>query len=523
MEGQMMKKYANYGGLAGLALVLIGLFLYSVNSVVSTFTAIVLIFGTALLIANVVLKFSEIKTGLSSRSAKFGSNAALMILFIFGIIVVVNIVLNRFTWRVDTTAAKQFSLADQTKKVLSSLDQDVKVTGFFKTNEEFRAKELLTEYSQVSPKFSFEFVDPDKKPGIAKKYDIKAYSTLVVEGESKTEKITESTEQALTNALIKVTREGVKKIYFTQNHQEKDYDVAEAAGLSKAKTAIEEQNFQLEKISLISGQHDSIPNDCSVLVIAGPMTSLLPPEEQMVESYLKRGGKVIFMLDPESPPQYGFFLAKYGIKVGNDLVVDASPIGQFFGAGPIIPLVSQYEAHAITEGFGMMTFYPQTRSVAKMEEVPTGLTVTEVAKTSAQSWGEVDPITDGEVGFDETRDIEGPVAIFTVAEKTADNPNQVEDKYGVGTSDVKTRLAVIGDSDFATNAHFQNQGNGNLFMNTINWLAEEEDLISVRPKDPEDRRLSLTQKQSRTILYLGVLMLPLLIFVTGIFVYTKRK
>lgn len=519
----MIKKYANYGGLAGLALVLIGLFLYSVNSNVSTFTAIVLIFGLALMVAFIVLKFNEIKTGLSSRSAKFGSNAALMIVFVFGIIIVVNIALSRFTWRVDTTAAKQFSLADQTKKVLKNLDQDVKVTGFFKTNEDFRARELLTEYDQVSPKFSFEFVDPDKKPGIAKKYDVKAYNTLVVEGAGKTEKISESTEEALTNALIKVTREGIKKVYFTQNHQEKDYEISEATGLSKAKAAIEEQNFQIEKLSLISGEQDSIPDDCSVLVIAGPTTSLLPPEEIMVENYLKRGGKVIFMLDPESPPQYGFFLAKYGIKVGNDLVVDASPIGQFFGAGPIIPLVAQYEPHAITEGFGMMTFYPQTRSVAKMEQVPAGLTVTEVAKTSAQSWGEVDPISNGQVGFDENRDNKGPVAIFTVAEKAADSPGKVEDKYGVGTSDVKTRLAVFGDSDFATNGYFDNQGNGNLFMNTINWLAEEEDLISVRPKDPEDRRLSLTQKQSRTILYLGVILLPLLIFATGIFVYTKRK
>lgn len=519
----MISKYANYGGLAGLVFVLTGLIMFSVNSELSVLTTIVLVLGVALLVAYIVIRFNDIKTGLSSRSAKFGTNAALMILFLFGILVVVNILLNRFTWRVDTTAAKQFSLAEQTKKVLRNLDQEIKVIGFYKTNEEFRVKELLTEYDQVSPKFSFEFVDPDKKPGLAKKYDIKAYNTIVVEGESKTEKITESTEEALTNALIKVTREGSKKVYFTTNHNERDIDKTEPDGFSKVKAAIEEQNFAVEKLSLIAQDQDSIPDDCSVLVIAGPHSSLLPPELEKVENYLKKGGKVILMLDPEAPSEYGEFLAKYGIKLGNDLVVDASPIGQFFGAGPIVPLVAQYQAHTITENFGIMTYFPQARSVSKMDEAPSGVTVTEIAKSSDQSWGEVDPITSGKVGFEEGKDLRGPVALFTVAEKNAAIKVKKDDKYGLGSGEAKTRLAVFGDSDFATNGHFSNQGNGNLFMNTLNWLAEEEDLISVRPKDPEDRRLNLTQKQSRMILYFGVILLPLVIFAAGIVVYTKRK
>ena len=517
-----MKKYANYGGLAGLVLVLIGVVMFSINTIMTTVNAILLIVGVLLLLAYVALQFNEIKVGLSSRSAKFGTNAALMILFIFGILVVLNIVFNRFSWRIDTTAAKQFSLAPQTKKVLKNLDQDVHVIGFFKSGDEFQARELLTEYAHYSPRFSFEFVDPDKKPGLAKKHGIKQYNTIVIEGESKSEKITKSTEEEITNALIKVTREGIKKVYFTQGHGEKDIDDSEAKGLSKMKEAIEEQNFQVEKIQL-TAEPDSIPADCAVLVVAGPKSSFLPPEEKKVREYLKRGGKVIFMLDPEAPDDYAKFLEEWGIKVGDDLVVDVSPIGQFFGLGPIVPLVSQYESHAITKEFGIMTFFPETRSVAKADDVPSGVTVTEIAKTSAQSWGETDPISRGKVRFDADKDLKGPVPIFAVAEKMAEKPAKTEDKYDLGTGEVKTRIAVFGDSDFASNAYFNNQGNGNLFMNTLNWLAEEEDLISVRPRDPEDRRLNLTKKQSRMILYLGVILFPVLIFATGIVVYVKRK
>lgn len=518
----MMKKYANYGGLLGLALVLIGAIVYSVNAIMTTITAIVMIVGVVLLLAYVVLQFNEIKANLSSRSAKFGSNAALMIVFIFGILVVINIIFNRFTLRYDTTAAKQYSLAEQTRKVLKNLDQVVQVIGFFKSGEERGAKELLTEYSHYSPRFSFEFVDPDKKPGLAKKNGIKSYGTILIESEGKSEKVMKSTEEDITNALIKVTREGVKKIYFTTGHGEKEFDSNDKSGLSKMKTAIEDQGYQVAKI-LLTDPPDSIPADCALLIVAGPKTDFLKPEADKVEKYLERGGKALFMLDPESPAGYGDFLQKWGFKVDKDLIVDASGIGQLFGAGPTIPIVSKYEKSDITKDFGLMTFFPEARSISKAENVPSGITVTEVAKTSPRSWGETSPITNGRVGFDEGKDLKGPVPVLTVAEKTATNPIKKQDKYNLGTGQVKTRIAVFGDSDFASDGYFKNQGNGGLFLNTMNWLAEEEDLISVRPHDPEDRRLNLTQKQSKVILYLGVILLPLVIFASGIVVYKKRK
>jgi len=520
----MMKKYANLFGLTGLAVVFAGLVVYSINSRITTVSTILLALGVLLLIANVVLRFQEVKAGLSSRSAKFGSNAILTVVFILGILIVLNILLSRFSYRVDTTASKMYSLSEQTRKVLKNLDKDVSVYGFFKSGEEGRAQEFMTEYAHYSQRFKSEFIDPDKKPGMAKKYNVKSYGTLIFECEDKQEKINEVTEEALTNALIKVTREGVKKIYFSTGHGEKDYENSEQEGLSKAKDAIAELNYQYDKIFLVQ-EPDSIPADCALLVIAGPQTDLLQPERAKIDDYLKRGGKLLLMLEPESPQSYSDLLKDWGIVAGNDLIVELSPIGQLFGAGPIMPIVNSYTNHVISEGFnGMMTLYAQARSVAKSEDTPVGVTVTEIAKTSSSSWGETSPLgADGRVGFDPDADNKGPLSVFTVAEKDAENPSKSDDKYGLGSGDIKARLAVFGDSDFATNAYFNFQANGNLFLNTLNWLAMEEDLISIRPRDPEDRRLSLTAKQSKMMLWLGVILMPVLIFSFGIYVYRRRK
>ncbi|MBN1561260.1 Gldg family protein [candidate division KSB1 bacterium] len=517
----MMKKYSNWIGLLGLLFVLAGLVTYSISTMINTLVTILLVIGVILLVGYVILQFREIKSGLSSRSAKFGANAALMVIFLLGILVVVNILGHRFSYRSDLTAARIFSLAEQTRKVLKNLDKDVNVIGFFKAGEESQAREFMIEYSHFSQRFKYEFIDPDKEPGLAKKYDIKSYGTIVLECEDKQEKINTVSEEEITNALIKVTREGVKRILFTTGHGEKDYDDSEQGGLSKAKNAIAELNYDIDKVFLVQAP-DTLGADVALIVMAGPMTDLLSPERGKLDDYLTRGGKLLLMLDPESPASYGDFLADWGVELGNDLIIELSPVGQLFGAGPIMPVVTSYEKHAIVEGFGgAMTLFSEARSVGKMTDPPAGVTVTEIAKTSNNSWGETSAIgADGQVGFDPA-DNQGPLAIFTIAEKSATTfpPAMADELSGPG----KGRVAVFGDADFATNAYFNFQANGNLFLNVVNWLAEEEDLISIMPRDPEDRRLSMTAQQSKLMLWLGVILLPLAVFGLGIYVYRRRK
>ncbi len=518
-----MKKYANIGGWAGLALIIIGLVIYSINSLLTTSAIICMSAGVAFIIAYVVLKFNELKVSLSSRSARFGSNAALVVIFVLGILIVINILASKFSARVDTTASKLYSLAAQTEKVLKNMDKDVKVIGFFKSGNEGQARELLTEYKHFTERLDYEFHDPDKNPGLAKSYNIQTYGTVVVESQGKRERVNNVTEEDLTNAIISVTREGVKKVYFTKGHGERDYDATEPDGMSTAKEFIRDENYELDTIMLAEADSD-IPDDCSVLVIARPQTDLFAHEQEKIKNYLQRGGKVMMLLDPESPASYASFLNDWGLNVEDGIVVDASGVGQLFGAGPTIPIVSQYASHVITKNFSVMTFFPEARPVMKADDAPADITVEEIAKTSGRSWAEKSPLTTEEIAFNEGMDIRGPISVFSIAEKDAENqPEQNEDEEITGSGTLKTRLAVFGDSDFASNQYFKVQGNKDLFMNALSWLAEEEDLISVRPRSPEDRRLNITQKQSKLMLYVGVILLPLAVFMLGAIVYRRRK
>lgn len=517
-------KIGDYLGLGGVAVILIGLVSYSVHGVLTTAITVLLILGLALVIAYGVLNFAAIRSALSSRSTKFGTNAVLMSLVVFGILVLLNFVANRHSLRADTTAAKQFSLAEQTKKVLKNLDRDVKVTAFYRSEDQWQIESLLKEYEHYSPHFKWEIIDPDQKPAIAKRYNITAYNTTVLECDGKEERITSRTEQDLTNALIKVTRRENKKIYFVTGHGEKDIEDTERDGYDSIKKLLKNENYDVEKILL--AEKDHVPDDCSLLVIAGPRTDLFQKEKEMIEEYLKKGGKALFLLDPESPDSYSELLKDWGVEVGKNVVVDASGIGRLFGAGPAMPIVAQYTNHAITKDFRLMTFYPYARSVRKAEDAPSDITITELAKTSENSWGETDPITTGStVRFDEGKDLEGPVPIAVAVEKEAEETTPSSDNGESEETEkvTKTRIVVFGDSDFASNTYYRAQGNGDFFMNAVSWLAEQEDLISIRPRDPEDRRVNLTRSQSRLMFWVSVVLMPLAVLGVGAGIYWKRR
>ena len=455
--------------------------------------------------------FDTIKKTLSLRSVRYGGNTLAVSLILLVILGLINFVVTRHSYRVDLTAGKQFSLAPQTQKVLKNLKKDVKVTAFFKSGDKREMEDLLKAYRFYSKKFSYEFIDPDRKPAIAKRYGIRSYRTSVVECSDKEEKITSTQEQDLTNALIKVTREGQKVIYFLEGHGENNIDDTGRTGYSSAKKAIEAENYKVKK--LILAEKKSIPKDCSILIISGAKKKLFPAELDTIQTYLERGGKALFLLDPE--PSFGFtdFLDKWGLKIENDVVLDVSGVGRLFGMGPAVPLVSSYEPHEITRKFRMMTFYPYARSVTPEKNPGNGLTVKALFKTNSGSWGETN-LKNGKARFDKGVDLPGPVTLGVVITKKVSND---------ASGKKKTRLVVIGDSDFANNSYFGVQGNGDLFMNIVSWLAEEEDLISVRAKRPEDRRVFMTARQAKWVMYLTVILMPLAAVGVGVGVYMRRK
>jgi ABC-type uncharacterized transport system involved in gliding motility auxiliary subunit len=250
-------------------------------------------------------------------------------------------------------------------------------------------------------------------------------------------------------------------------------------------------------------------------VIAGPKTEPFPKEFEIVNGFLNAGGGVLVMADPSPAASLSGFLKDWQVTLDNDIIVDVSGAGRLMGAGPTIPLVMQYESHAITERFRQMSFFPLARSIQPPKAAEGTISVTTLFKSNAESWGETD-LKDQSASYDAKTDLKGPLPMAVAVDKTIK-------PAGENSAAVKARMVVVGNSDFASNPYFGAQGNGNLFLNMVSWLAQEEDLISIRPKAQEDRKIMLSQSQERMLQMLVLVLLPGGVLMAGIIVWTRRR
>jgi ABC-type uncharacterized transport system involved in gliding motility auxiliary subunit len=455
------------------------------------------------------------------RKTKYGLNTIVAIVLFIGILGIINFLSDRHHLRTDLTYSGIFSLADQTDKILKGLDEEVKVYAFYQIPDR-RLEDLLNEYKLKSEKFQYDFVDPDKEPELAKAYDVQNYGTVIVKSGDNLETLSDVTEEKLTNALLKVSREERKKIYFLAGHDERDVENIEREGYNAAKIALEEENYEIGTVT-IAREGEEVPQDCAALVIASPKVALLEHEIAKIESYLKSGGSALLMLDPAPGIGLEEFAAGWGVNVGNDVVVDVSGVGRLFGAGPTIPLVTDYLSHSITSDFKVMTFFPLTRSITPAGDSDGKRKVEMLLQTTTRSWAEKN-FTEEKFKLDKDVDVKGPVPIavavtneFEPVSGSLEEPESTDKERNIA------RMVVFGDSDFACNSYFSVSGNSDLFLNVVNWLAEEEDLISIRPKAREDRRVTMTAAQSRAVFYLTVFAMPLMVLVAGVVIKLRRK
>lgn len=502
-----MKRYANIAIVLGIVMLLYSLMNFSLNQIWGWISTISLILGAAIGGLGVYFRLQMRQKKWNRRMLQYGANSLLSTVIVLGIIVLLAFITNRHNARADLTAKGLYSLADQTKTVLKDLKKEVNIIAFYKSSDETRAKDLLDEYGYRSGRINYQIIDPNQKPQLARQYGVSQYNTVVVESGAKQETITDLNESNLTNAIIKVTRDLDKVIYFTAGHGERDITGDGAKGFKTAADGIKNENYQVETLNL--AKEKNIPEDCSVLVIAGPKADFFEFELDTIKNYIETGGKLMVLMDPQWKPALVSFLKQYKIEVGDNIIVDASGVGQLFRMGPEVPLVNQYENHDIFKDFNVMTFYPIACSVEAMDEGEKGFNTKVLFKSSSNSWGETDYMT-REVEFNQGKDLKGPVPMAVLSSKTLDNKK-------------KAAVMVIGDSDFATNAYIKNSGNFDLFLNEINYLAEEEDMITVRPKEIDDRRVNLTAKDSKLILYVSVIALPLIVVVAGVFIYFRRR
>ena len=492
--------------------------------------------GIAAFTAFVVRRFQAILHFFVSRQARYGANVAISLLAVLGIAVILNVVVaQRLDKAADWTADKIYTLSDQTKNILRGLDREVKVIAFFSNSpnnprsqqQHQRAKDLLEMYKRETDKFTVDFVDPYTDPRKKEKHDVRFDETTVFESSGTRERVTAVDEQKFTSAIMKVARDEVKKIYFLTGHEERSFDDFEQGGYSQAKEELEAQNYLVETLLLTT--EPQIPADCVLLVIPGPKSPFNRHELNAIAKYLDNNGKLLIMFEPsivqaEDPNRNLVrLMTQWGISVGNNLVIDRFQYD--FTGGVAAPAVIRFEFHQIVRYMRQHVTFLAARSVSPKQDKGSELNVKSLAKTTdgiGVSWGETGRKEDGTFADPEytpNEDAPPPVSLAVAVEllnhedMSADEPKKT-----------KTRIVAVGDADFASNYFFEATGGGDLFLNAVNWLTLEEDLIAIRPVDPNERTLRFpTRGEAAFVQIASIFLIPLIIFLVGLVVWWRRR
>ena len=520
-----MRRSAALYGIIGLVLLIFGIIDHQIAPGFRFFVWVNLVAGIFALVLWITSSGSAIGSIVGQRSTRYGANAILYSIAFVALIIAANYISSLHHRRLDLTTEKVFSLSSQSEQVVKNLKEPIKLIGFFQGGENQTARDLYATYAYASPKVTYQLVDPDKHPEMAERYKVTVMNTthIAVGGPDSEQgtNVTELSEEALTNAIIRATNNTKKVVEFLDGHGEADpSDVQNNAGYGELKKDLEGEGYEVRKLEL--AQLPKVPDDTTMVVIAGPEKPLLPHEIEQLQAYLKNDGRVIAMFRPERPDQsidenaLASMVADWGVKVGNDIVVDQ--VVRLFG-GPALglnPIVQDYGNHPITKNFKQRTVFPMARSLTVEDNLKQGLTVTPIAKTSDTSWAEVDLDTlfKQQKAQLTPKDTRGPINVAVAV-----NGDLGEMGMGKGTA----RLVVFGSTDFVDNQYISNFFNRDFFVNSADWLAGEENSISIRPRSLRASRFRLTVDQFSVVFALSVLLLPELLLIAGIAVWWERR
>jgi ABC-type uncharacterized transport system involved in gliding motility auxiliary subunit len=521
------------------------------------------------------------------RSTQAGTNAALAVVAMLVILGLVNFLGVRYSSRIDLTENQIFTLAPATEQVATALEQPVRVV-VFEAAQNPQDVQLLESYARLTPQFTYEYIDPYANPQQAQAFGVTAPGMVFLEvggdrrflqsvgtvdpqGLGAPERLS---ERRLTNALDQVVSDRTLTVYFVQGHEEYAIDGSET-GYFNAATSLEDKSYTVKPLNLAESQ--TVPEDASVVVVAGPAQDFFDAEVAALEDFLNQGGGVLLLLDPRTDGGLTPLLNDWGVLLDDRLVLDTSGAGQFVGLGPAAPIVSEYGDHPITQEFGSgRSFFPLVRPV-DFQDLPE-ITATPLLLTNPQSTAEAISDT-GELSFDPNAVPEGPytlgVALSRPAQSAPDGPASASDgEDGNGDTDPaaqadaepssdepgadglasapgssgslegtdesaeepaeesaeesaeedEARLVVIGNSSFASDGLFEQQLNGDVFLNSVTWLGEAGDnALSIRPKAVTDRRILITPQQQVGLGIFSLLVLPLTGVALAILMWLRRR
>ncbi|OKH45355.1 GldG family protein [Phormidium tenue] len=512
------QKYLKYLAFPGLALVTAGL----IAGIVAGWTLLpagLLIGGIGLLLLGLVLGNYGQGRFWAQRSTEAGANALISTLAVLAILGLVNFLAVRYASRVDLTENQIFTLAPQSQQVVQTLENPTRIVVFDPLPNP-QDRQLLESYRQAGPQFTFDYVNPYNDPRQAQEFGATQTGMVFVEsGETRrflqnvgpSERLSERT---LTNALDQVVSARPLTVYFTQGHQEFTIDGSDT-GFLQAATALEDKSAVVQPLDL--SQTSTVPEDASVVVVAGPAAEFFEPEVNALQTYLNGGGSLMLLIDPRTSPGLDTLLDPWGITLDDRIVLDTSGSGQLVGLGPAAPLVTDFGDHPITRDFtGGRSFFPLVRPV-NVEEVP-GVTATPILQSNPQSRAEA-LSTEGELQYDENAPPSGPYTLGVALSRPVEGATPAE-----GEPPPESRLVVIGNATFATDGLFEQQLNGDVFLNAVSWLGQQTDAtLSIRPREVTNRRITLTVQQQIGLGVFALLVLPAIGLGLAVLMWLRRR
>ncbi len=453
---------------------------------------------------------------LKARQTKYAAYATLYILVIVAIVSVANVLANRYNKSYDATSNKRYSLSDQTAKIVKGLKQDATITYFAQSREFQQGKDQLDQYAKLSPKVHIKYVDPDKEPQVAREAGIKSYGTTIVQIGAKKEEAKSLTEEGITGAFIRDLKNTTRTVCFVTGSGEHQIEDSERSGYSRFKELLGKDDYAAKSINLL--QKAEVPGDCTVLVVGGPSGDYQQPEVDAIQKFVEDGGRALLLLDP--PLKMGrseiadnealaTLLQSWGVTLDKDLILDLNPIGQLAGLGPQVALVTVYNSHPIVnEMKGSATGFPLSRS---LDIKSAGKTTVEKLFASSDTSLATSKLDSPNIDPNDPKNRKGPLTIAAAG------------SYNTGKENSQGRFVVVGSASWAANSFINFNGNRDLALNAMNWLSSDEDLISIRPKDREDRRITMTRAQLNVVRITSQFVLPLIVIFAGVSVWWRRR
>jgi ABC-type uncharacterized transport system involved in gliding motility auxiliary subunit len=529
MEGlNMLKKYEKYFYIISPVLILISLFSYYLMGEFGLLPIVTLVAGLLIGLLFFLRFYENVVKKVTKRKVRYGINSIVITIVVLAIVVVVFLVTMNRNKRWDLTSVKRFSLSDQTAKVLDRLEGPVTAYAFYsKQMDTTSIVELFTEYNYIYRDFEHEIIDPDLSPAKTEAMGVTEYGTLILEYNGRTEKVKNNNEEGITNTLIKLLQTEVKKVYFVSGHGERSVNDFGNDGYNQIRRAIETENYSVEEILLL--RQEKVPDDAAVLIVAGPRGDFEAHEIDLLDEYIQNGGRLLFLMDPGDGTgklsNVEALLERYGLLLGNDIIID--PLSRVLSGDFFMPVINSYTYNPITKDFNFATFLRLARSVSTKDDPGEDIFARIVASTGESSWAETNfqGLAEGKANLDEGVDIEGPVPVMAYATLSlpAESEEEEEEYSFEERKPSDAVIAAVGDSDFVSNAMYQTQGNKDLFLNTVNFLADRGELISVRPKQVESVYLTMTANQGRLAFFVSVLLVPLFSIAVGIYITIQRR